>query len=233
MSGRLHERSEPVHFSPEALANLKKHVKERTQCETMSTNEALSAHLTRLCMLLYQHPKSAQLGQVTVINMRERIDSIPDNFVGNASFGLKSAEFQAGISLDELARMIHEGLRPYLKPPCPELLENVQLTMELAKHRAIMAPFDFSGMHTRKPTLAYINNFAKLPIYDVDFGSEEHPIRPVYVIPHNLPDPVLFWPAPPDQGGIDVYFTGVLARAVKKLDRNDSWWKELRQFHNS
>ncbi len=29
--------------------------------------------------------------------------------------------------------------------------------------------------------------------------------RPVRVIPHDLPDPLLIWPAPPDRGGVEGY----------------------------
>jgi len=52
-------------------------------------------------------------------------------------------------------------------------------------------------------------------------------------IPHNLPDPVLIWPAPPTRGGFDVFFTGMAARAVKRLAPNHPWWTALHQFEPS
>ena len=91
-------------------------------------------------------------------------------------------------------------------------------------------PYDVAAMHAARPTLTYVNNFWALPIYDVDFGEEGAPVLPVAAIPHALPDPVLLWPAPPDQGGVEVYFAGRHARALRRLPKDDPWWTELRQF---
>lgn len=62
-----------------------------------------------------------------------------------------------------------------------------------------------------------------VPVYAVDFGAG----KPVFVVPHNLPDPVLIWPAPPSRGGVEVYFTGVIAHAVQK---NPHWLEQVKKF---
>ena len=64
----------------------------------------------------------------------------------------------------------------------------------------------------------------KLPIYDVDFGGR----GPVRAIPHNLLDPVLIWPAPPNVGGVEVYLTGMAAHAAARLADDDPWWGDVR-----
>jgi hypothetical protein len=58
-----------------------------------------------------------------------------------------------------------------------------------------------------------VKNFSKLHIYDIDFGSG----LPVKVIPHNLSDQVVIWPAPPAVGGVEVYFSGIPIRYVSLL----------------
>ncbi len=87
------------------------------------------------------------------------------------------------------------------------------------KHRLPYAPVDIAGINAKKPTMAYINNFSKLPIYDLDFGSG----KPEFVIPHDLLDQVVIWPAHPDKGRVEVYFSGIPARMIDKLKKEDSW----------
>ncbi|MBF8269283.1 MAG: hypothetical protein HW386_992 [Gammaproteobacteria bacterium] len=74
----------------------------------------------------------------------------------------------------------------------------------------------------RRPTLFYTNSFWKFPVYDVVFGEAARPVRPVRAIPHNLGDPIVLWPAaPPSVGGVELYFSGTLARAVERLGKDD------------
>jgi len=62
-----------------------------------------------------------------------------------------------------------------------------------------------------------------LPVYDLDFGSG----KPQFVIPHDLLDQVLIWPAHPDKGGVDVYFSGIPARVIQKLKIDRSFLQDL------
>jgi hypothetical protein len=82
----------------------------------------------------------------------------------------------------------------------------------------------------KRPTLLYTNSFSKFPVDDLDFGEASHPIRPVRAIPHNLGDAIVLWPAPPSVGGIELYFSGTLARAVVRLGEKDPWWTALHSF---
>jgi hypothetical protein len=94
--------------------------------------------------------------------------------------------------------------KSYISRPDPILL--MQLNLNTMKHKLPFAPFNIFGMIANKPTIAYLNNFSKLHIYDIKFGPDE----PVRVIPHDLLDQVLIWPAPPAKGGVEVYFSAML-----------------------
>jgi hypothetical protein len=87
-----------------------------------------------------------------------------------------------------------------------------------------------SGLPRRRPTLFYTNSFAKFPVHDLDFGDASRPVLPVRAIPHNLGDQIVLWPAPPAAGGLELYFSGPLARAVARSAASDAWWTELRRF---
>ncbi len=39
----------------------------------------------------------------------------------------------------------------------------------------------------------------------------------------------MIWPAPPEQGGVEIYFGGLYARALKELPADDPWWSEMRR----
>lgn len=54
--------------------------------------------------------------------------------------------------------------------------------------------------------------------------------KSVTVVPHNLIDPILIWPAHSSKGGVEVYFTGILARAIDKLKEEDPWLQEMKQY---
>jgi hypothetical protein len=227
ISGRLNIRAPALHFSEATLGKLKADIGEAIGCEELSTNVALSAHLTRMSARLHGLSAETPCSQVTIVNWRRRVPSIPAAFVGNAAFPIVAEGFTAGSSLNELAELIHQKLAPFLEPDSKVLEREIALQLDLIRHRKLMSPFDFFTMHSRRPTTAYINNFSKLPIYDVDFGDEATPVKPVRVIPHDLPDPFLIWPAPPEVGGVEVYLTGVAARSAMSLDASDSWWDEI------
>ncbi|HET7133558.1 MAG TPA: hypothetical protein VFJ95_14995 [Gammaproteobacteria bacterium] len=51
-------------------------------------------------------------------------------------------------------------------------------------------------------------------------------------IPHNLGDPILVWPAPPAVGGLELYFSGPLARALGRAGGDERWRQELLRYRN-
>jgi len=226
--GRMHQRAPAFRVSDATLHHLRQAAAPGAAAsDLVSTNVALSAHLTRMCTKLHGIPEGTPCSQVTILDGRQRLPSVPLAFVGNAAYPAVTAEFAAGATLTELAAQTQLGLAPYTAMPSTELLRQMLLAQEVLDHKILMAPFDVAAMHRRPPTVVHINNLSKLPIYDVDFGDTAAPAPPVRVIPHILPDPVLIWPAPPRTGGIEVYFTGVTARAALRRPATDPFWQEF------
>ena len=228
--GKLHQRAAAVHFAPRALERLRAAARREAGREELTTNDALSAHLTRMCLSLHDLPAGTPCGQVTVVDLRERLPSLPATFAGNGSFVVPTAEFPAGAGLGELAARTHDSLARAFGGAPPPVERDVALTQDLMRHRLLIVPYDVVAAHQRRPTVVYLNNFSRLPIYDVDFGTPGRSMTPVRVVPHDLPDPVLIWPAPPALGGVEVYLTGRMAHAVWRRAPDDPWWSELRRF---
>lgn len=222
--GRMIERIKAVHFSKNILARLKQDIVKKSGCRC-STNVALSAYLTSQLIRLFKLPGKTLCVHVTVIDIRKRLSNIPPEFAGNAAFSVLTPGIRADANTGEIAHAIHHSLSPVLTSGSAELHRLVSLAIDLVFRRIYFIPFDINKMHAKKPSTFYMNNFSKLPIYDVDFGTG----KPVAVIPHNLPDPILIWPAPPSKGGVEVYFTGVIARTIHKLPAQNSWLEQLNQ----
>jgi hypothetical protein len=228
--GRLHQRAAAVAFPPQALERLRRAARREAGRDDLSTNDALSAHLSRSCAALHDLAAGTPYAQVTVVDLRERLAALPATFAGNAAFVVPSAEFVVGAGLGEVASRTHDGLARAFGGSPPAVVRELVLTQDLMRHRVLMAPYDVVAVHQRRPAAAYVNSFARLPIYDVDFGEPGRPVKPVRVVPHDLPDPVLIWPAPPAVGGVEVYFTGRMAHALWRRAPDHPWWSELRRF---
>jgi Transferase family len=222
-----------AHFSPAALARCKAELAVASGCERLSTNSALVAHVAHCVAKLVGLGPNSCFAISSVIDTRERVSGLAENFAGNAAALAATLPIPAHATASEIAARLHDRLQPLLGRPSAELETTAGLTEEVAAHGLWYSAVRLSPMLGRKPTLFYTNSFVKFPVYDVDFGDAARPIRPVRVVPHNLGDPILFWPAPPTVGGVDLYFSGNLARAIAGLDANDSWWEALRRFDHA
>src|SRR5690554_7539148 len=58
-----------------------------------------------------------------------------------------------------------------------------------------------------------------LPIYECDFGKK----NPVFSYPNDLPDQVKLWPSTPDKPGVNIYFSGYLAKNYSKIKNKREW----------
>jgi len=222
LSGTLTMRSRGYHIPTEVIERLKQRISGETGI-SCTANVALSALITKKCFELYNHDEEALCSQVTVVNCRSRLTGLPPGFVGNASTIVVTPPFKAGKSMADIAVIIDQALVPVRQEPSSKLQELLSINLNAMKHKLPYAPFDVPGMHVKKPRVAYINNFSKLPVYDLDFGSG----KPQFVIPHDLLDQVLIWPAHPDKGGVDVYFSGIPARVIQKLKIDRSFLQDL------
>ena len=215
VSGVIWKRSRSFKISAATIDRLKEQLAKATGM-LCSSNLVLSALITKRCMELYKHSENSRCRVVTVINTRTRLAAIPSTYAGNSSLSIATPAFPAEADMSEIASIIHYTLEPARKTPSPELQKLMQLNLNAIKHKLPLAPFDILGMYAKKPIIVYLNNFLKLHIYDIDFGSG----KPVKVIPHDLHDQVVIWPAPPAIGGVEVYFSGIPIRYVNLLDNN-------------
>ena len=225
ISGILKERSNAFYISPTSLKLLKEKVS-TDNAFNCSTNIALSSFITKMCIKLFEHDEKTKCKQVTVANIRNHLEGIPSNFVGNASTFITTTSFLASASVDEIARIIHQTIEPIRKTPSQKVKEIMTMSINLMYHKLLVFPFDFTELHSKKPTVIHINNFSSLPIYDIDFGSG----KPVFVIPHDLGDQVLIWPVHPKKGGLEIYFAGMPAHIIHKLQEGDSWLREMKKY---
>ena len=219
-SGIMKKRSRPFHISSETIDLLKARLS-KTPDTLYSTHVVLSALITKKCMELFNHPENTRCSAVSVVNTRNRLAGVPSNYAGNSSLTLATPSFPVKAGIEEVASIIDQTLKPARQSPSPELMQLMKLNINTMKHKQPFAPFDVFGMHAKKPTIIYLNNFSKLHIYDIDFGSG----KPIKVIPHDLLDQVVFWPSPPNKGGMEVYFSGVPNRYIEKLE--DSYFNKI------
>lgn len=227
---RLLERTFVAHFSPTVLRRCKETLARGSGCERLSTHSALIAHIA-YCLARLQGLAGGDSFSVSVaVDQRGRVSSLDEGFAGNAVVVVVSAPIPALCTREQIAARLEERLEPMLRRPSGALESLARLTAEVVAHRMPWTSLPCWGWPGPRRALFYTNSFAKFPVYDLDFGSAGRPLRPVRAIPHNLGDPILVWPAPPEAGGLEVYFSGALARAVKRLSREDPWWAQVRYF---
>lgn len=217
-----------AHFSPSTLQRCRETLARGSACLALTTNSALIAHVAYCVARLMSLCGGDSFSVSVAVDQRERVRELTRDFAGNAVSVVATPPLPACCGREEIAARIHEQLEPLLKRPSPALESIAQLTSDIVLHRLPYSPVAGLRLLGRRRLLFYTNSFARFPVYDLDFGSGSHPVRPVRAIPHNLGDSILVWPAPPPAGGLELYFSGWLARAVQRLDANDPWWAQLR-----
>ena len=219
-----------THFSPQALTRCREALACASACSGLSTNSALVAHVAYSAARLMRLDGGDSFSVSVAVDQRERVAALPSNFAGNAVSVVATAPLPAASGREEIAARLHERLEPLLTRPSPALESLAQLTEDIVLHRLPYSPVAGLRLLGRRRLLFYTNSFARFPVYDLDFGNGAHPVRPIRAIPHNLGDSILLWPAPPPEGGLELYFSGWLARALQRLAVDDPWWAELRRY---
>ncbi|HEX5048585.1 MAG TPA: acyltransferase [Gammaproteobacteria bacterium] len=226
----VHDRAFVARFSPAALERCKQTLAGASRVARLSTTSALLAHVAHCTAALLRLGRDDAFRVSFLVDQRERLAALPAAFARNAVSAACTGPIGARAPAEEIAARLHERLEPLLAKPSLELEALALLTAEVAAHYLPYSSIPLSGLPRRRPTLLYTNSFAKFPVYDLDFGEATRPLRPVRAIPHNLGDQIVVWPAPPASGGLELYFSGPLARAVARVSESDAWWAELRRF---
>lgn len=142
---------------------------------------------------------------VHTVDHRGRMAGIGADCMGNASFTIAPIAFSADLSLAEMAVRIDGGMKSSLSPDIEE--EYFALYCAMVEKKMPYLPFDISSVWSFRPTTFIVNNCLKFNIYGIDFGTG----GPVFAWPLDFGDPVRFWPAPPEENGVYIYFTGCFA----------------------
>ena len=119
---------------------------------------------------------------------------------------LTSLQVNADLPAGQMASLIEEDMKRMLEPECESRYFAFYYTM-LEKKMPYL-PFDINSMWCAHPVTFIINNCLKFNIYGMDFGEG----APVFAWPLDFSDPVRFWPAPPQEDGVYIYFTGAFAK---------------------
>ncbi|MCP4131015.1 MAG: hypothetical protein GY754_08555 [bacterium] len=225
LKGVLFNRTNGFYFSSSSLDGLKDELLKSTGYP-VSTNVAISALLTYLSIKLHYHKSNSSITAAIVLDMRERHENFTGTFIGNASTVIASKEFSSNSGLNDIAKYIFEAIEPFRRKPSEHLKEFLSLTLNTVHYNIPFYVFNITNMLTKKPTAIYINNFSRFHIYDANFGYG----KPICVLPHDLYDPVLIWPAHPSKGGLEVYFAGRNYARINKMKKDDPWLNELERY---
>ena len=220
------ERAFVGRLSADALRGCHRACQRESPGERVTLNTALVAHVTRCLTTLLRFAPDAPITVSVVADTRGRLAAFPRDYVGNASTIVCTEAMPAGAPRGEIAARIQRELRRTLSRSTARLAAREALLDEVIVRRVRFLQVPLGRMMRRRPSHIYTNSFATYPIYDLDFGG----VRPIRVVPPNLGDPVMIWPAPPDVGGVEVHVGGPFARHLRTLADDDPWWSAFRQF---
>ncbi|MHC8949472.1 acyltransferase [Sphingobacterium hungaricum] len=156
--------------------------------ETYGRHVLLSSFVSKFSMHILNSSSNQNFRQISVVDIRQRIASLPETFVGNATAHSISPEFSNSQNLAEIAEKINQSLIDSFKNNGQELSDSVQLNSRAIELQIPYVPFDVEAMEGNNISSFYCNNLLKFPVYDVDFGSG----KPIYVFPNDLKDQIKF-----------------------------------------
>ena len=172
-----------------------------TSGQAVGRNAALSA----IAVDILKRPMDWTGKDINIVHTadhRGRIDFIGMDYTGNVSFTLRPTTVNADLPAGQMALLIEEDMKRMLKPESESRYFAFYYTM-LEKKMPYL-PFNINSMWCTHPTTFIINNCLRFKIYGMDFGEGS----PVFAWPLDFSDPVRFWPAPPQEDGVYIYFTG-------------------------
>ena len=193
--------SSPVRISEQEI-DFFKNLAMKACGKPVSRNAVLSALTVKLLEKSLGWSGKTTVSMIHTADHRGRKSGIPADYSGNASFTLQPSTFEAGLPTEELAILADEDIRRRLSADIEEKYFCLYCAMLVKKFPYL--PFDIGAMWCSHPTTFIINNCLKFNIYDMDFGHG----TPAFAWPLDFGDPVRFWPAPPEEKGAYIYFTG-------------------------
>ena len=158
-------------------------------------NKAGVSRTAVLSAMVYEIMGRKAISIVQTADHRGHIKTIPLSYGGNAASTLSPISLSADLPTEEAARIIDDGIKRYLKDDekyFPEYLH-------LLRNKLPYLPFPLGDAWKRNPDCIICNSFISFGIYD-EMAADGN--VPACVFPPDLPDPVRFFPAPPEKEGI-------------------------------
>lgn len=132
---------------------------------------------------------------VQTADHRGHTKEIPSSYGGNAASPLSPIFLNDNLSTEDAARIIDEGIRSNLKND-----ENYfPAYLFLLKNRLPYLPFPLKAAWNKNPECIICNSFISFGIYE-EMAADGS--VPSFAFPPDLPDPIRFFPAPPEENGI-------------------------------
>ena len=148
-----------------------------------------------LSAMVYEIMGRKAISIVQTADHRGHIKAIPLSYGGNAASTLSPISISADLPTEEAAKIIDDGIQWNLKDDekyFPEYLY-------LLRNKLPYLPFPLGDAWKRNPDCIICNSFISFGIYDEMAAGGA---VPAYAFPPSLPDPVRFFPAPPEEDGI-------------------------------
>ena len=158
-------------------------------------NKAGVTRTAVLSAMVYEIMGRKVISIIQTADHRGHVKVIPLSYGGNAASTLSPISLSADLPTEEAARIIDDGIKRYLKDDekyFPEYLY-------LLRNKLPYLPFPLGDAWKRNPDCIICNSFISFGIYD---GMAANGAVPAYAFPPSLPDPVRFFPAPPEKEGI-------------------------------
>ncbi|MFF5668531.1 acyltransferase [Streptomyces hygroscopicus] len=198
----------------------------------VSTNDALTAHLWKVLGTLRGRPDTVSERLGLIADFRPFVSgAVPDAYWGNAITntrpGMTAAELRSR-SLGEVAAAVRAGYAENTKERIGEEVAFLDAERKAGRFQRVMTTMALDSFDS---TIA-LNNWSKLPFYDIDFGTGA-PFW--YDFPSNpIPWTVHIAPTPPDQdGGRDVYLALPRAQVRTLRERERSWAGRFHRYAGS
>ena len=158
-------------------------------------NKAGVSRTAVLSAMVYEIMGRKAISIVQTADHRGHVKVIPLSYGGNAASTLSPISLSADLSTEEAARIIDDGIQRNLKDDENYFPEYLYLLMNKLPY----LPFPLSDAWKRNPDCIICNSFISFGIYDEMAANGN---VPACVFPPDLPDPVRFFPAPPEEDGI-------------------------------
>ena len=158
-------------------------------------NKAGVTRTAVLSAMVYEIMGRKVISIIQTADHRGHVKVIPLSYGGNAASTLSPISLSADLPTEEAARIIDDGIKRYLKDDekyFPEYLY-------LLRNKLPYLPFPLGDAWKRNPACILCNSFISFGIYD-EMAADGN--VPACVFPPGLPDPVRFFPAPPEEAGI-------------------------------